>query len=167
VDSTGLKLSGDGEWLVEKHGTSRRRSWRIPHIGVDAGTGRIAAAALTAIDVDDGSQVGPSLDQVAERYPNASVIVPPRSSAGTAETVPTPHDLHLQFITARGRMGWQKASGYNRRALVEANISRYKRVSGDALRSHTDGRQATEIAIAAGVLNQMLDLGRPESVRIV
>jgi hypothetical protein len=44
VDSTGLKLSGAGEWLVEKHGTSRRRSWRKLHIGVDADTGRIVAA---------------------------------------------------------------------------------------------------------------------------
>jgi hypothetical protein len=52
VDSTGLKLSGAGEWLVEKHGTSRRRSWRKLHIGVDADTGRIVAAALTTNDVD-------------------------------------------------------------------------------------------------------------------
>jgi hypothetical protein len=51
--------------------------------------------------------------------------------------------------------------------LVEADIGRYKRVIGDALRSHTDGRQATEIAVAVGVLNQMMELGRPESVRIV
>jgi hypothetical protein len=64
VDSTGLKLSGAGEWLVEKHGTSRRRSWRKLHIGVDADTGQIVAAALTTNDVDDGSQVGPLLDQI-------------------------------------------------------------------------------------------------------
>ncbi len=63
-------------------------------------------------------------------------------------------------------MGWQKASGYNCRALVEADISRWKRVIGDGLRSHTDGRQATEVAIAADVLNRMLELGRPEYVRI-
>src|SRR5580692_11104204 len=63
-DSTGLKLSGAGEWLVEKHGTSRRRSWRKLHIGVDADTGRIVAAALTTNDVDDGSQVGPLLDRI-------------------------------------------------------------------------------------------------------
>ena len=59
-------------------------------------------------------------------------------------------------------MGWQKASGYNRRALVEAAICRYKRVIGDGLRSHKDGRQATEVAIAVHVLNRMLELGRPE-----
>jgi hypothetical protein len=50
---------------------------------------------------------------------------------------------------------------------VEADISRWKRVIGDGLRSsQTDGRQATEVAIAADVLNRMLELGRPEYVRI-
>ena len=63
-------------------------------------------------------------------------------------------------------MGWQKASGYNRRALAEATISRYKQVIGDALRSRTDRRQATEVAIAVRVLNRMLELGRPESIRV-
>src|SRR3982751_2100529 len=65
VDSTGLKLCGPGEWLIEKHGTRRRRSWRKMHIGVDANTGQIVASALTTHDVDDGPQVGPLLDQVA------------------------------------------------------------------------------------------------------
>ena len=72
----------------------------------------------------------------------------------------------MRLIADRGRMGWQRASGYNRRALVEADVSRWKRVIGDGLRSQTDGRQATEVAIAAKVLNRMLDLGRPEYVRI-
>src|SRR3954469_18883357 len=64
VDSTGLKLCGPGEWLIEKHGTKARRSWRKLHLGVDADTGQIVAAELTTHDVDDGSQVGPLLDQV-------------------------------------------------------------------------------------------------------
>jgi hypothetical protein len=63
-------------------------------------------------------------------------------------------------------MGWQKVSGYNFRALIEADISRWKRVIGDALRSRTDGRQATEVVIGANVLNRMLDLGRPEWTRL-
>jgi hypothetical protein len=65
-----------------------------------------------------------------------------------------------------GRMGWQRASGYNYRALVESDIARWKRVIGDGLRSRTDGRQGTEVAVAAGVPNRMLELGRPEYVRI-
>ncbi len=192
VDSTGLKLCGSGEWLVEKHGSRTRRSWEKLHLGVDADTGRILAAELTGPEIDDGSQVGPLLDQVdgpvasftadgafdrddvsgevAARHPDAAIIVPPRSSAvpsQTAETAPTQRDRHLKAIAEKGRMGWQKASGYNWRALVEADISRWKRVIGDRLRSRTAGRQASEVAIAVGALNRMLELGRPEYVRIV
>ncbi len=175
VDSTGLKLCGAGEWLIEKHGTRTRRSWRKLHIGVDADTGRIVAATLTSSDVDDASQVGALLDQagplasftadgaydqdgvygeIASRSPDAPVIVPPRSSAvpsDTANTTPTQRDRHLQVISEHGRRRWQKASGYHWRALVEADISRFKRVIGDALRSRTDRRRKTEIALAVGV----------------
>src|SRR5215217_2208454 len=117
VDSTGLRLCGPGEWLIEKHGTQRRRSWRKLHVGVDAETGQILAAELTTHDVDDGSQVGPLLDQipgplasftgdgaydqtgiygtVGKRDPDADVIVPPRSTAvlnDMAEGTPTQRD---------------------------------------------------------------------------
>src|SRR3954464_468795 len=108
-------------------------------------------------------------EAVAERHPEAAVVVPPRKDAvpsDAAETEPTRRDRHLRCIAERGRLGWQKASGYNRRALVEAAVSRYKRVIGDALRSRTDRRQATEVAIAVRALNRMLELGRPESVRV-
>ncbi|WP_237050511.1 transposase [Microvirga ossetica] len=44
VDSTRLQLCGAGEWLVKKHSTRRRRSWRKLHIGVDTDTGKILAA---------------------------------------------------------------------------------------------------------------------------
>jgi hypothetical protein len=190
VDSTGLRLCGPGEWLTEKHGTKRRRAWRVLHLATDADTGRIVASVLTDRDADDGSQVGPLLGQidgsvasvtgdgaydrddvyaeVAARHPEAAVVVPPRANAvpsAAAETAPTRRDAHLRCIAERGRMGWQKASGYNWRALVECDISRWKRVVGDGLRFQTDGRQATEVAIAADVLNRMLDLGRPEYVR--
>jgi hypothetical protein len=84
----------------------------------------------------------------------------------TAATRSTHRDGHLQCITEQGRMAWQKASGHNRRARAEAAISRYKRVIGDALRSRTDQHRATEVAIAVDVLNRMLALGRPDSIRI-
>jgi DDE family transposase len=98
VDSTGLKLGGAGEWLVEKHGTSRRRSWRKLHLGVDGESGEIVAIELTRKEIDDAARSGALLDQitdpiasftadgaydqdkvyegVAERYPDAAVIVP-------------------------------------------------------------------------------------------
>ncbi|MGI4808502.1 MAG: hypothetical protein ACRYF2_10385 [Janthinobacterium lividum] len=75
-------------------------------------------------------------------------------------------DRHQQSIAERGSMAWQKVAGYNWRALVEANISRFKRIIGDGLRSRTDQRRASEIAIAVKALNQMLELGRPEYVRL-
>src|SRR5690242_3999315 len=191
VDSTGLKLCGPGEWLIEKHGTRTRRSWRKLHLGVDADTGQIVATVLTTHDVDDGSQAGPLLDQVAgpvasftgdgaydqdgvyasvaERHPEATIIVPPRATAvpsQTAESAPTQRDRHLQHIAEHGRMAWQTASGYTKRARAEAAIGRWKQVIGDGLRSRTDQRQATEMNVAVQVLNRMLDLGRPSSVRL-
>ena len=191
VDSTGLKLCGSGEWLLEKHGTRTRRAWRKLHVGVDADTGQILAAALTTSDTVDASQVGPLLDQVtapvasftadgaydqdgvyaavAARHPEATVIVPPRSSAvpsNTADTAPSQRDRHLHDIAEHGRRAWQVTSGYRWRALVEADISRLKRVIGGSLRSRTDRRRTTEVGIAVGALNRMLELGRPTYVRV-
>ena len=60
---------------------------------------------------------------------------------------------------------WQ-GLGYNRRALAEATIGRFKRVIGDGLHSRTDQRQATEMNVGVAVLNRMRELGRPKSVRI-
>ena len=192
ISLLGLKLCGAGEWLVEKHGTGTRRSWRKLHLGVDADTGQIVAAALTSKELDDAVQVGPLLDQVtgavssvtadgaddqdgvyadvAERHPDAAVIVPPRCTAvlsGKAATAPTQRDRHLQCITETGRMSWQKASSYNKRAKVEAAVARWKQVIGDGLRSRRDERRATEVDVAGHVLNRMLELGRPSYVRTV
>ena len=147
-----LKLGGAGEWLVEKHGTSRRRSWRKLHLGIDTDSGEIVAIELTRKEIDDSARTDALLDQlsdplasftadgaydqdrvyeaVRERHPDGAVIVPPRSTAvpsASAETAPTQRDLHLRTIAERGRMGWQKSSGYNLRAKVEASIGRYKR----------------------------------------
>ncbi len=158
---------------------------------MEAGTGRIVASALTTNDVEDGAQADPLLDQatgsvasvtgdgaydregvyagVAERHPEAAVIVPPRSSAvpsADAEAAPTQRDRHLRCIAEHGRMGWQKRSGYNKRARAEAAIGRWKQVIGDGLRSRTDERRATEVDVAVHALNRMLELGRPNHVRI-
>jgi hypothetical protein len=117
VDSTGLKLCGAGERLLEKYGSKVRRAWRKLHFGVDAETGRVVASALTSKEADDGAQTSTLLDQitdpvasvtgdgasdqdavyaaVAERHPDAAVMVPPRTTAvpsGTADTAPPQRD---------------------------------------------------------------------------
>src|ERR671938_389815 len=121
VDSTGLKLCGPGEGLIEKHGTKRRRAWRVLHLATDADTGRIVASVLTDKEADDGSQDRPRLDrieravasltgdgacdrddvytEVAARHPAAAVVVPPRANAvpsEAAESPPTQRDRHLR-----------------------------------------------------------------------
>ena len=101
---------------------------------------------------------------MAERHPEAAVIVPPRASAvpsDTAASAPIQRDRHIQVIAASGRMAWQKASGYNQRAKAEAAINRFKQVVGDHLRAQTDAGQRTEILIGTKVLNRMLGFARP------
>lgn len=191
VDSKGLKLRGDGEWLFEKHGTTKRRAWRKLHIGIDAGNGEIVAFDLTDKDVDDASHVPTLLDQLTQdpasfmaagaydkaatydailaRNPSARFIVPPCKGSvpgPTATISPTQRDLHVLAVDEHGRMNWQKASGYNTRSKVEAAISRYKRVIGDTLKSRHDTRRATEVAIAIKSLNRMNQLGRALFTRI-
>ena len=158
---------------------------------MDADTGQIVAAALTGREADDGAQVGPMLDQVAgpvasvtgdgaydqarvyarvaQRHPEAAIIIPPCSTAvpsKMAESEPTQRDCRVQVIAAHGRMAWQKVSGCNRRAWAETAVGRWKRGIGDGLRSHTDERRTTEVEVAVQVLNRMLELGRPKYVRI-
>jgi hypothetical protein len=148
------------------------------------------AASLTTKEVDDGAEVGALLDQItgpvaafigdggydqdgvyasaAQRHPEAAVVVPPRTTAvpnATVESAPTQRDRHLQCIAEHGRMAWQRASGYARRALAEAAVGRWKQVFGDGLRAHTDERRATEVEVAVCTLNRMLELGRPNYVR--
>jgi hypothetical protein len=116
IDSTGLKLCGAGEWLVEKRGSARCRSWRKLYIGMDADTGQILAALLTPKEVDDASQIGTSLDQVdgshrcpigdgaydqdtvyadvAARHRDAAVVVPPRATAVLSTDAKATHCRH-------------------------------------------------------------------------
>src|SRR4051812_12464160 len=104
-----------------------------------------------------------------ERHPAAVIVVPPRADAmlsANAETDPTQRDCHIQGIAGKGRLAWQRDSGYNERARVEGQFARWKQVIGDGLRFHSDEARATEVAVAAQVLNRMLDLGRPNSVRV-
>ncbi len=127
---------------------------------------RCPLASFTADGAYDQDSI---YEAVTARDPEAAVIVPPRSTAAlseTAETEPTQRDRHLQCIVEKGRMGWQKASGYNVRSRVEAAIGRYKQVIGDGLRFRKDERRASEVAVAVQVLNRMLELGSPISVRI-
>jgi hypothetical protein len=182
---------GAGEWLLGKHGTKMRHSWRTLHIGMDANTGEIIAAEMTTNDADDAAQVEALLSQltspvasftgdgayerdggyrsVIDRDPGAAVVVPPRTTAvpsETAEIEPTQRGRNAQCIGRNGRMAWQKASGYHNQSRVEVAIGVYRQLIGDGLRFRHDARRAAEVSVAVHVLNRMLQQGRSISVRI-
>jgi len=193
IDSTGLKLFGRGEWDEEKHGRARR-SWRKLHLAVDANTGEIVACVLTDNGADDAGEVPALLGQVegeiasvtadgaydgepvyravADHQPDPppDVVIPPRSSAAPSTGTAGPsnqRDRHVQFVAERGRMAWQKATGYGRRSLAETAVGRYKALIGPKLRARSLPAQQGEAAIAVGVLNRMIRAAKPISVRVV
>src|SRR6185312_5227592 len=121
-------------------------------------------ASLTADGAYDGEAV---YDVVAERHPEAAVIIPPRATAVSGGTVSTQRDRHLAAIAKHGRIGWQRSSGYNRRSLAETAMYRYKTIIGRRLHARILPNQRTEAKIGCNVLNRMTWLGMPVSVRIV
>jgi transposase len=189
IDSTGLKVYGAGQWLEAKHGAKSRRKWRKLHLAVDADNGMIVAHTLTDQDDDDPSQVTPLLDQIddaigrvtadgaydgaptyatiAAHGDDIEVVIPPRLTAVLSGEQGSfaQRDRHLEMITERGRLAWQKATDYGRRSLVETTMGRYKAVIGPRLRARGFAAQKTEAAIGVAALNRMLEAGRPDSVR--
>jgi Transposase DDE domain len=191
LDSTGLQVFGQGEWDAEKHGRKPRR-WRKLHLAVDAETGEIVAHVLTDKDGGDITQVPALLATVEgriasvvadgaydgevvyreaaarQRDPPVDVVIPPRSSSvvTTKTDCNTTRDRHVQLIAEKGRMAWQKATGYGRRSLVETAIGRYKHIIASALRARSDDGQGGEVAIAVHALNRMIRIAKPISIRL-
>lgn len=188
IDSTGLKLYGEGERLDQKHGVRARRRWRRLHIAVDAGRGAILAHDLTPDDIGVVTAVPGLLDQVDQpvfaattdgaydaqsvydaistRHPGAAVIIPPRSTAISNEVGKTQRDRHIDMMAEHGRRGRERRSGYGRRSLVETAMFRYKTIIGRSLHARTLSRQQTEAKIACKVINRMTNFGMPISVRL-
>ena len=192
VDSTGLKVFGEGEWLEKKHKTKRkRRSWRKLHLGLDLVSGEIVCSDLTTDDVGDPTALPDLLDQVdgpvalfladgvydgeptsdllAARFGSMiEVAIPPPKNAilspNPAQS-PSIRDRHIADICAHGRMAWQKSSGYNQRSRGETQMGRRKTVIGPKLKARTIENQKTEAKIGVRVLNRMTGLGRPHFER--
>ena len=185
-------MFGQGEWDAEKHGRVRRR-WLKLHLAGDATTGEIAAHALTEGTADDAAQVPALLRQVegqiasvtadgaydreptyaaaAARQPDLppDVVIPPRASAvprSNDAAGQSQRDRHIQLIAEKGRMGWQRATGYGRRSLAETAIGRYKHLIGPKLRARTRSGQSGEVALSVQALNRMIRVAKPISVRV-
>jgi IS5 family transposase len=190
LDSTGLKVYGEGEWKVRKHGYSKRRTWRKLHLAVDEATGEVEAVVLTEASVDDAAVTTELLTQTKAKVEQLSadgaydkekvyqaaldkkvdkITIPPRKDAVLwAETSPSPHprNANLRRVWEVGSKTWKEESGYHRRSLAETAMFRFKTIFGDRLTAREEQRQKTEARIKSAALNRMTRLGMPESYRV-
>ena len=193
VDSTGLKIFGEGEWLENKHGTkAERKRWRKLHLGLDLVSGEIVCADLTTDDVGDPSALPDLLNQIdgpvarfladgaydgaptrnllAARLGAETVVVipPPKNAVSNRQSTPetSVRDRHIDEIKTCGRLAWQKSTGYNQRSRGETQMGRWKAVIGPKLKARDLENQKTEAWIGVRVLNRMTELGRPKFERI-
>jgi hypothetical protein len=187
VDSTGLKVFGEGEWKTRKHGISKRRTWRKLHLAVNPETHEIEAETLTENSCDDAGQVDALLNQVKgkidgfygdgaydkwkiyETLDNRKIkaIVPPRRNAkikqhGNSSNTPLPRDVAIREIRRRGRRKWKEHIGYHRRSLSETAMYRMKCCFGDHLKNRLLENQKTETRIRSKILNRFTRLGLPQ-----
>jgi hypothetical protein len=190
VDSTGLKICGQGEWHSQKYGEKRHKRWKKLHIGVDK-NGWIMASKVTEGSEQDPCQVPDLLDQVDrdidcfvgdgifDREPvyeavqqhssGASVIVLPRKDAvlsNSSTGVLSQRNEHISEIEKMGRPEWRRQSGYYFQSHVENTFSRFKEIIGGRLRSKHDEAQKREALIGCAILNKMLEIGRPVSYQV-
>ena len=191
VDSTGVKVFGEGEWKVRQHGWSKRRTWKKLHLGVDEATGQILAVTVTDNSVADASALPGLLAQVpgplaqlsgdkaydtrstyeAARQRQARASIPPRRGARIWQHANTHaerliRDENLRAIRRDGRQAWKQASGYHRRSIAESVMSRFKRILGPTISARTFPGQAAEIKVRCNILTVMLQLGAPDSYRV-
>lgn len=189
IDSTGLKVYGEGEWKVRQHGKSKRRTWRKLHLAIDAATQEIVAVALTEAGRADCQelpglllQIDGAISKVATdgaydtwecRYAiiqkNAHAVIPPRENAvvngnGKIEEV-RQRDEAIRQIEERGLESWKVQSGYHRRSLVETAMFRVKRTFGGALRARAIQNQIAEAVLKSRILNRFIHQGMPKTVK--
>ena len=192
LDSTGLKVFGEGEWKVRQHGYSKRRTWRKLHLSVDSGSQEILAVVLSEAGQDDAGVVPELLDQMEEPVAQLSgdgaydkrkvyqacrergitrVTIPPRKNAriwqhGNCLAPPLVRDENLRQIRKQGRKSWKQESGYHQRSLAETAMFRFKTLFGPDLKSRRMPQQQTEAKVKCAALNRITHLGMPASYRV-
>jgi hypothetical protein len=193
MDSTGLKIYGEGEWKVRQHGVSKRRTWRKLHIGANPEDGEIQAVILTENSVSDDAVVEVLLKQIEQEIdkfagdgaydkrkvydglnahsPQVKILIPPRKNAhiwkhGNTKSERLKRDENLRSIRKDGRKEWKKNSGYHIRSLSETVMFRLKTIFGDNLSARLLETQTTQALVRCAALNRMTHLGMPQSYKI-
>ena len=187
VDSTGLKVFGEGEWKTRKHGASKRRTWRKLHLAVNPETHEIEAEVLTENSGHDADQVDDLLQQIdspidsftgdgaydqwkvytslADR--DTKAIIPPRRNAkikqhGNSSEAPLERDEAIREIRRVGRKQWKQDVGYHCRSLAETAMYRFKCCFGANLKNRVFENQQTEARLRCKILNRFTHLGLPQ-----
>jgi len=190
MDSTGLKVYGEGEWKVRKHGYSKHRTWRKLHLGGNPDNGEILAVVLTGNNISDDAVVKEMLTQIEQALlacaadgaydkrkvydalnahsPEVDILIPPRKNAhiwqhGNSKEARLKRDENLRYIRQHGRQQWKDNSGYHIRSLAETFMFRLKTIFGDNLSARLLETQMTQARIRCAALNKMTHLGMPES----
>lgn len=191
IDSTGIKVYGEGEWKTRQHGVSKRRTWRKLHVGVDEATGEILMAVVSTNDISDGSVLPDILDGIEDELEQVSAdgaydqrqcydaigkrqakaVIPPRKGAkiwqhGNCKAQRHLRDENLRCIRKRGRKAWKQQSDYHRRSLAETTMFRFKTIFGSTLSSRCFDNQAAELFIKCVALNRMIQGGKPDSYQV-
>ena len=192
MDSTGLKIYGEGEWKVRMHGVSKRRTWRKLHVGANPEDGEIQAVVLTENNISDDAAVEVLLEQIEQEIaefaadgdydkrkvydvlnahsPDVNILIPPRKNAriwkhGNTQAERLKRDENLRSIRKQGRKEWKKNSGYHTRSLAETTMFRLKTIFGDTLSARLLETQTTQAVVRCAALNQMTHLGMPQSYK--
>lgn len=191
VDSSGIKVYGEGEWKVRQHGVSKRRTWRKLHFGVDESTLEFVAVAVTTNDFKDSQLLPDLLEQVPDelsqvtadgaydsrncydaiRAREARAAIPPQKRAhiwqhGNTQAQRHLRDENLRAIRKKGRREWKRASKYHRRSLAETQVFRVKTIFGERVRARSFEGQAAQMLVRCATLNRMTHLGMPDSFEI-
>jgi transposase len=187
IDSSGLKVYGEGEWQMRTHGKQKRRTWRKLHLSMDAETHQLTAACITDKELLDRNAMAGLLEETeaevervcadgaydfeqcyrAIKNREAIALIPPREDAVVRGKSPfEQRDLNVQGIKSQGRKEWKRESTYHRRSLVETAFFRLKTIFSDRLRSRRTETQTTEARIRCVAMNRMTSLGMPESYAI-
>jgi hypothetical protein len=193
MDSTGLKIHGEGEWKVRQHGVSKRRTWRKLHVGANPEDGEIQAVLLTENNISDDEAVEALLghikqdiekfaadgaydkrkvyDSLNAHSPGVNILIPPRKNAriwkhGNSKAERLKRDENLRSIRKHGRKEWKKQSGYHIRSLAETAMFRLKTIFGDELSARLLETQTTQALIRCAALNKMTHLGMPQSYKV-
>ncbi|WP_310563723.1 IS5 family transposase [Klebsiella pneumoniae] len=163
IDSTGLKVFGEGEWKVRKHGKERRRIWRKLHLAVDSNTHEVVCADLSLADGAYDTRL--CHDEL--RRKKISALIPPRKGAGywPGEYADRNRAVAIQRLSGSNAR-WKWTTEYNRRSIAETAMYRMKQLLGDSLTLRDYDGQVAEAMAMVRALNRMTKAGMPESVRI-